>query len=56
MARHNKLSLRKGVSTAYIRMDAVNEETLTQYFDLSEDTLNQNNLQISSSQIYDVAR
>ena len=37
--RHNRLSLRKGDSTAYVRMDAVNEETLTEYFDLLEDTL-----------------
>ena len=52
--RHNKLSLRKGDSTAYIRMDAVNEETLAEYFDLLEDTLKQNDLQNSPSQIYNV--
>ena len=38
MVRHNKLLLRKGDSTAYIRMDAINEETLAEYFDLLEDS------------------
>ena len=52
--RHNRLSLRKGDSTACVRMDAVNEETLTEYFDLLEDTLKQHDLQNSPSQIYNV--
>ena len=42
MERQSKLSLRKGDSTAFVRMDAVNEETLNGYFDLLEDTLKQN--------------
>ena len=32
-------------------MDAVNEETLAEYFDLLENTLKQNDLQNSPSQI-----
>ena len=51
---HNRLSLRKGDSTAHVRMDAVNKETLTEYFDLLEDTLKQHDLQNSPSQIYNV--
>ena len=39
MERQDKLALRKGDSTAFIRMDAVNEETLNGYFDLIEDSL-----------------
>lgn len=54
MERQNKLVLRKGDSTAFIRMDAVNEETLNDYFDLLEDTLKQNGLQNLPSQIYNV--
>ena len=54
MERQSKLSLRKGDSTAFVRMDAVNEETLNGYFDLLEDTLKQNDLQNSPSQIYNV--
>ena len=41
--RQNDLVLRKGDSTAYLRMDAVNDETLKQYYDLLEDTLEENN-------------
>ena len=54
MERQNNLVLRKGDSTAFIRMDAVNDETLKGYFDLLEDTLKQNSLQNSPSQIYNV--
>ena len=46
--------LRKGDSTAYLRMDAVNEETLKQYYDLLEDTLTENNLMSLPSCIYNV--
>ena len=54
MERQDKLALRKGDSTAFVRMDAVNEETLNDYFDLLEDTLKQNNLQNLPCQIYNV--
>ena len=46
--------LRKGDSTAHLRMDAVNEETLKQYYDLLEDTLKENNLMDSPSCVYNV--
>ena len=46
--------LRKGDSTVYLRMDAVNDETLKQYYDLLEDTLKQNNLMSLPSCIYNV--
>ena len=52
--RQNDLVLRKGDSTAYLRMDAVNEETLKQYYDLLEDTLKENNLMSSPSCVYNV--
>ena len=45
------LVLRKGDSTAYLRMDA---ETLNQYYDLLEDTLKENNLMSSPSCVYNV--
>ena len=35
-------------------MDAINKETLTEYFDLLEDTLKQHDLQNSPSQLYNV--
>ena len=46
--------LRKGDSTAFVWMDAVNEETLTSYFEFLEDTLNTNGLQNCPSQFYNV--
>ena len=46
--------MRKGDSTAFVRMDAINEETLTSYYKLLEDTLQENKLQNCPSQIYNV--
>ena len=40
--------LRKGDSTSFLHMDAMNEDTLKQYFDLLEDTLQENDLEIPS--------
>ena len=50
----DKFVLRKGDSTAFVRMDAINEETLTSYYKLLEDTLQENKLQNCPSQIYNV--
>ena len=52
--RQNDLVLRKCDSTAYLRMDAVNNETLKQYYDLLEETLKENNLMDSPSCVYNV--
>ena len=38
------LSLRQGDSTAHVRMDAVNKETMDQYFSLLYDTLRTHDL------------
>ena len=39
MEIQDRLALRKGDSTAFVRMDTVNEETLNGYFNIIEDTL-----------------
>ena len=54
LERQHDLSLRKGDNTAHVRMDAVNEVTMKQYFDLLEDTLTQNNLLNHPARIYNV--
>ena len=51
MERQNKLVLRKGDSTAFVRTDT---ENLNGYFNLLEDILKQNDLKNSPSQIYSV--
>ena len=38
----------------YVRMDAINEQTMKQYFDLLEDTLKEHNLLHNPAQIYNV--
>ena len=35
------LVLRKGDSTSYLHMNAMNEDTLNHYFDLPEETMNE---------------
>jgi len=54
LERQPKLSLRQGDSTAHIRMDAVNRETMEQYFALLDDTLTTHGLLNKPSQIYNV--
>ena len=54
LERQDDLTLRRGDSTGHDRMDAVNQQTLNQYFDLLEDTLTQYNLLNSPSRIYNV--
>jgi len=52
--RQGNLSLRRGDNTASVRIDAVNEVIMSNYFDLLEDTLKKNNLLNSPSQIYNI--
>ena len=49
MERQDKLALRKGDSTAFVRTDTVNEETLNGYFDLIEDNLQNSPSHISKT-------
>jgi len=54
ISRQGDLALRKGDNTAHNCMDAINSETINHYFDLLEDTLKENGLMHSPSQIYNV--
>ena len=44
LKRQDDLSLRKGDNTAHIRMDAINEDTITHHFDLLKKILDDNGL------------
>ena len=48
------LSLKRGDNCAQVRMNAINNDTMKQYFDLLEDTLKEHNLLQHPSQIYNV--
>ena len=48
------LSLRRGDPTAHVRMDAVNKETMEQYFSLLNDVMTEHDLHSNPSQIYNV--
>ena len=48
------LSLRRTDSTAHIRMDAINKESISQYFNLLEQTMRSHNIQKSPNQIYNM--
>ena len=52
--RQGDLSLRQGDSTAHVRMDAMNQETMDHYFSLLHDTLSTHGLLDKPSQIYNV--
>ena len=52
MKRQPQLSLRKGDSTANVRMDCLTKETMDKYFDLLKDTLIENDLMESPNRIY----
>lgn len=54
LERQGNLCLRKGDSTAHSRMDAINKETLTQYFKLLKDVLDECGLMNNPAQIYNV--
>ena len=48
------LSLRRGDVTAHVRMDAVNSDTLKQYFTLINDVVTEHDLHSKPAQIYNV--
>ena len=52
--RQPTLSLRRGDPTAHVRMNAINQETLDNYYDLLEDILTENNLLDNPAQIYNM--
>ena len=52
--RQSELSLRRADSTAHIRMDSVNKESIQHYYDLLETTLKEHNLQDYPGQIYNM--
>ena len=54
LKRQKDLSLRRGDNCAQVRMNAINNGTMKQYFDLLEDTLKEHNLLQHPSQIYNV--
>ena len=50
LERQGDLSLRRGDSTAHVRMDAVNKKTMNQYFTLLKEVLDEHNLLANSAQ------
>ena len=54
LGRHENLALRRGDSSAHSRMNAMNTETVKQYFDLLEDTLKELDLVSRPAQVYNV--
>ena len=54
MERQPYLRLRKGDATANVRMDYVNKETMTEYFDLLKNVLSEHGLMNLPNQIYNV--
>ncbi|XP_065896174.1 uncharacterized protein [Dysidea avara] len=52
--RQGDLSLRKGDNTAHVRMDAVNEETISDYFALLQTVMQKHGITNSPGQIYNV--
>ena len=54
LVRQKDLSLRRGDNCAQIRMNAINDDAVNQYFDLLENTLTEHSLLQHPSQIYNV--
>ena len=54
LKRQKDLSLRRGDNSAQIRMNAINYDTINQYFNLLENTLTEHNLLQHPSQIYNL--
>ena len=54
LQRQGDLSLRRGDSTAHSRMDAINKETLSYYFKLLKDVLDECGLLDNPAQVYNV--
>ena len=52
--RNQGLSLHRADSTAHIRMDFVNKESVNQYFNLLEETMASHNIRKSPNQIYNM--
>ena len=52
--RNQDLSLHHADSTAHIRMDSINKESINQYFNLLEKTMVSHNIQKSPNQIYNM--
>ena len=52
--RQPDISLHRGDPTAHIRMDAINSDTLRQYFTLLNDVLTKHDLHSKPAQIYNV--
>ena len=54
LKRQTDVTLRRGDNTAHVRMEAINQQTLKQYFELLNDTLREHDLLNSPSQIYNM--
>jgi len=54
MKRQDQISLRRADSTAHVRMDSVNNESIKYYYDLLEATLDKDHLNSSPGQIYNM--
>ena len=54
LQRQPQLSLRRGDTTAHVRMDSTNREAIEQYFDLLEETLTKHDLSDFPAQIYNM--
>jgi len=52
--RQSQFSLRQADSTAHLRMDAISQESISQYFDLLEPTLKEHQLEDCPGQIYNM--
>ena len=48
------ITVKRRHNTAHVRVNAVNEDTITHYFDLSKQTLRDNSLINSPERIYNV--
>ena len=55
LKRQGDLSLRHGDSTAHVHMDAINRETIGQYFSLLKNVLDEHNLAANPEQISSAA-
>ncbi len=54
LERQPQLSLRRGDSTAHVRMDSVNKDVIERYYNLLEETLLEQDLMSSPAQIYNM--
>lgn len=54
LERQPKLSLRRGDATAHVRMDALSQETIDQYFTLLREVYEEHNFEANPAQIYNM--